>query len=246
MNNADALRQISQMIEFIKQEAREKAEEIQVKTEAEFNALKLNKVVQARLEIKEEMLRQEKEAVSQKRIARSRVITQARFRQMKEREDVVRALKVRVEEELEKVASHKDYPKLVRALLVEGFITMMEQEVEVRCRQVDANVVKAELPHAISEFVEFVRSECGVTPIINATVNENAFLPGPRKAGVLGASCAGGVIISARHGKILCRNTLNARLDVAFEELLPTTREMLFGRRPDPVVKKPAATSHHH
>jgi len=43
--------------------------------------------------------------------------------------------KVRVEEELEKVASHKDYPKLVRALLVEGFITMMEQEVEVRCRQ---------------------------------------------------------------------------------------------------------------
>ena len=48
MQASDAERQISQMIEFIKQEAREKAEEIHTKTDAEFNAKKLNQVVAAR------------------------------------------------------------------------------------------------------------------------------------------------------------------------------------------------------
>jgi len=48
MQASDAERQIAQMIEFIKQEAREKADEIAVKTDAEFNAKKLNRIVQAR------------------------------------------------------------------------------------------------------------------------------------------------------------------------------------------------------
>ena len=48
MNSDDAERQILQMIEFIKQEAREKAEEISVKTENEFNANKLTSVLKGR------------------------------------------------------------------------------------------------------------------------------------------------------------------------------------------------------
>ena len=48
MNSADADRQIEQMIAFIAQEAKEKAEEIQVKTEKEFMADKLSLETQLR------------------------------------------------------------------------------------------------------------------------------------------------------------------------------------------------------
>lgn len=48
MNSLDADRQIEQMIAFIAQEAREKAEEISIKTEKEFMAEKLSQETQAR------------------------------------------------------------------------------------------------------------------------------------------------------------------------------------------------------
>ena len=48
MNSADADRQIEQMIAFIAQEAKEKAEEIAVKTEKEFMADKLSLETQLR------------------------------------------------------------------------------------------------------------------------------------------------------------------------------------------------------
>ena len=52
MNSADADRQIEQMIAFIAQEAKEKAEEIQVKTEKEFMADKLSLETQLRSAIR--------------------------------------------------------------------------------------------------------------------------------------------------------------------------------------------------
>ncbi len=41
----------------------------------------------------------------------------------------------------------------------------------------------------------------------------------------------GGVLLSAREGKIVCRNTLDSRLDLCFEALIPAIRGMLFGVR---------------
>jgi len=56
------------MVEFIRQEAREKAEEIKVKTDNEFNILKLEVIEQAKIRIKEEYKRKEQDVLVQQKM----------------------------------------------------------------------------------------------------------------------------------------------------------------------------------
>jgi hypothetical protein len=57
---------------------------------------------------------------------------------------------------------------------------------------------------------------------------------------------AGGVVLSSRNGQIICRNTLDSRLDIAFAALKPQVRGTLFGFRAkieDSVVVKKGGVS---
>eukprot|EP01006_Ploeotia_vitrea_P007023 TRINITY_DN15652_c0_g1_i2.p2 TRINITY_DN15652_c0_g1~~TRINITY_DN15652_c0_g1_i2.p2 ORF type:complete len:193 (+),score=108.88 TRINITY_DN15652_c0_g1_i2:102-680(+) len=180
MNNKDADRQISQMIEFIKQEAREKAEEIAVKTESEFNAKKLNSVVQARLEIKEEYAKKKKDAIAKRRIDRSRLITGARFTQMEDRDKILREMQQEVLARLAKASEHPQYKTLCKALIVQGLLVIMESEVEIRCRKEDLKIVDGVVKDALKEFKQLVKDKCGVDPPTEVKLNKNDFLaPGP-------------------------------------------------------------------
>jgi len=242
MQAADADRQIAQMIEFIKQEAREKAEEINVKTESEFNAKKLNKIVQARQELKDEYEKKRKEVASKKRIARSRLINNARFEQMRERDRILKELKVAVSEKLFDVASHPKYTELVKMLIIQGLMTILEDKVEIRCRQGDAKIVESVLVDAVAQFKALVKKEVGLEPRVEVSINKNEWLAQAAAKGYSGATCAGGVTLAARHGKIVCQNTLDARFERAYQELLPVTRSMIFGKRAAvKVAPKPAA-----
>jgi len=246
MNSQDADRQILQMIEFIKQEAREKAEEIEVKTEAEFTSRKLNAVAQARTELKEEYSKKRKEQRSKKRIIRSRMINEARFDEMRERDRILKQLKADVAARLADVSKHPKYPELIRALICQGLLTIMEKNVELKCREVDLPVVQEQLPLAYEAFKQIVVKESGADPQLNVTLNKQAFLAPPPKPGSDAVSCAGGVMLSARSGKIICRNTLDHRAELAFHNLLPAIREAVFGARAAAVAKKKAASAPHH
>lgn len=41
---------------------------------------------------------------------------------------------------------------------------------------------------------------------------------------------SGGVVLSAQEGRIVCSNTLDQRLQLAYEQLLPEIRKTLFGK----------------
>ncbi len=45
---------------------------------------------------------------------------------------------------------------------------------------------------------------------------------------LLPSDSAGGVKLTADRGRIICDNTLDARLDIAFDELIPRIRKGLF------------------
>jgi V-type H+-transporting ATPase subunit E len=68
MNPAEAEKQIAQMVEFIKQEAKEKADEIKFKTEQEFNIQKLEFIENAKLQIKEDFKQRQLDAQTQIRM----------------------------------------------------------------------------------------------------------------------------------------------------------------------------------
>ena len=61
-------------------------------------------------------------------------------------------------------------------------------------------------------------------------IEEHFLPPGPETlASPDLPSCSGGVVLVNGNGTISCSNTLDARLDIAFEEQLPAIREKVFG-----------------
>lgn len=140
-------------------------------------------------------------------------------------------LKREVITKLAEVSKDPKYRELIRFLIAQGLLTMLEHEVTLQCRQEDLKIVEGELPAALKMFREQLVKSTGIQPTCNVNIDTTNFLPAGPKPGQQGASCAGGVILSSRGGQILCRNTLDSRLDIAFEHSKPQIRGTLFGFR---------------
>jgi len=232
MNSGDADRQIEQMIAFIAQEAKEKAEEISVKTEKEFMADKLSLETQLSMAIRADNEKSKKNFLIQKRISKSKSLTEARFTTMRRRDEKMNELKQVVLSKLADVSRSNQYSQLLRFLIAQGLMTLLENEVTVRVRKEDLAIAKKELPAAITLFQETMKTASGgIVPTLKVSIDEKEFLPPAPTNNSSTASCTGGVILSARDGQILCRNTLDHRLELAFDSLKPTIRGTLFGVR---------------
>jgi len=231
MNTNDADRQIDQMIAFIAQEAKEKAEEISVKTEKEFMADKLSLETQLSMTIRAENERNKKNFLIQKRIAKSKLLTESRFSTMRSRDELMNSLKSEVLTKLSSVSASPQYSQLIRFLIAQGLMTLLENQVMIRVRKEDLSIAKKELPAAIQLYQDTMKAASGIIPTVQVSIDDKEFLPPSPQANSSAASCTGGVLLSARGGQILCRNTLDHRLELAFEALKPTIRGSLFGIR---------------
>jgi V-type H+-transporting ATPase subunit E len=244
MQAKDAERQIEQMIAFIQQEAKEKADEIKVKTEAEFMAEKLSLQTEASIAIREEFDRKRKERTVAKRIERSKMLNTSRYTIMRHRDDKMKQLKQAVTARLAEVSKNPKYKDLLRFLLIQGIMTMQEEHITVQCRKEDEGLVKPMLSEALEAYTGLIEKATGVRPNVKLTMGAENLPAGPQQ-GRQGASCCGGVVLSAKGGKIVCRNTLDNRLEHAFYNLEPQLRGLLFGVRPKAVGKPEHKAPHH-
>ena len=162
---------------------------------------------------------------------KSKDLTDARFSTMRSRDEKMNALKTNVLAKLSQVSSSPQYPQLLRFLIAQGLMTLMENNVTLQVRKEDLAIAKKELNDAVKLFQDTMKQSSGITPTINVAVDDKEFLLPAPVAGKEGASCTGGVLLSARNGQILCRNTLDHRLELAFDALKPTLRGTLFGVR---------------
>jgi len=119
------------------------------------------------------------------------------------------------------VVSGQNYPALLQKLIVQGLIKIEEMEVVVYCRAEDVATVTKILPKAVEEYVTIMEKESGVKLHPNVTVNAN-------RAKDLPDSSNGGVKLTALNGKIVLDNTMTSRLDLVYEELMPSIRAILF------------------
>lgn len=92
---------------------------------------------------------------------------------------------------------------------------------EVLCRAEDRDVVTEILPEAVAEYVEIMEKESGVRLEPRVALAEEGGKDLPETS-------YGGVILTANGGKIVCDNTMAARLNLVYEELLPSLRAILF------------------
>jgi len=234
MDTQEAERQIKQMIAFIRQEAKEKAEEIRQKTAEDKNIEKLSYKSKESTVIREEFEKLRKEKLTQKKIHRSTKINEARFTVMKKRNDLLENLKKDILTELCRASQMPNYGTFIRYCIVEGLTIIMEDKVEVVCRKEDLKIVQGEVKAAHEEYIKLVKKECGVTTTLDLKVNETDFLPPHPSQENLGACCRGGIVLTALNGKIKLVNTLESRLKQGFDDNKPTMRSMLFGIRPPP------------
>jgi len=231
MNPSETAKQIHQMVGFILKEAEERAREIKKETESEANARLLERERTFKSQLKDEFERKKKEKIIDQRKKRSSLKNNARIVAMQQRERVVNLVKVDVLGSLADVSENQKYPDLIRYLIAQGLMIITEAKVTVQCRQEDEKIVQAELPAAYKLYLDFIREQTGITPKVVVQLSKDWLPPGP-KPGETGLSCCGGVVLSARNGTIVCKNTLDSRLDLCFDKLKPQIRGLLFGVRP--------------
>nr|GLL27624.1 V-type proton ATPase subunit E-like [Ipomoea trifida] len=226
MNDADVSKQIQQMVRFIRQEAEEKANEISVSAEEEFNIEKLQLVEAEKKKIRQEYERKEKQVEVRKKIEYSMQLNSSRIKVLQAQDDLVNSMKDAASKELLRVShDHHSYKKLLHDLIVQSLLKLKEPSVLLRCRKDDVHLVEHVL-HSAKE--EYAAKERVHPPEI--IIDHIHLPPAPSHHNAHGLFCSGGVVLASRDGKIVCENTLDARLEVLFRKKLPEIRKLLFGQ----------------
>jgi len=163
------------MAAYFRQEAKEKAEEIEQRTEAEFQAIFAERIKLASRVVHEEAERKKKEKVVLKRIERSRAHTETRVKRMEERNKIMKQVKTECLTELAHVSKNAKYPQLCMYLIVQGLMTITETQVALQCREEDLKIVEAQIEPAMKLYQDFVFAQTGIRPKVQIEVNRSVF-----------------------------------------------------------------------
>jgi len=200
-----------------------KAEEIDAKAEEEFNIEKQRLLQAEKIKIMRDYERKEKQVETQKKIAYSNELNQARLRVLKSREDSVNKVLHDAFRELTSVSQSHQYKDLLLNLTVQAAIKIDEPQAFVLCREVDHALVQSFIPKVCQEYKKLTGKD------LKLTIDTNNRLNPPRIEGNDQPACAGGIMLSTAEGRIICNNTLEQRLSMTYDQLLPNIRIMMFG-----------------
>ncbi|KFR07036.1 V-type proton ATPase subunit E 1 [Nipponia nippon] len=215
LSDADVQKQIKHMMAFIEQEANEKAEEIDAKAEEEFNIEKGRLVQTQRLKIMEYYEKKEKQIEQQKKIQMSNLMNQARLKVLKARDDLIADLLNEAKQRLAKVVKDTArYQTLLDGLVLQGFYQLLEPRIVVRCRKQDLPMVKIAVQKSVPIYKNATKRD------VDVHIDQDNFLP---------EEISGGVEIYNSDGKIKVSNTLESRLDLVAQQMMPEIRVALFG-----------------
>eukprot|EP01092_Planopodium_desertum_P012109 TRINITY_DN5655_c0_g3_i1.p1 TRINITY_DN5655_c0_g3~~TRINITY_DN5655_c0_g3_i1.p1 ORF type:complete len:241 (-),score=60.90 TRINITY_DN5655_c0_g3_i1:86-808(-) len=217
-------KQLQQMVDFIVKEAEEKIEELRQKALEQFDREKTTLVIKQKEELRKEYTRKTKQLTVKQRIEQSNKLNNARIQVLKAQDDVISETFKTARTMLAGLGEGPEYKKLLQDLIAQGLVKLAEAKVAIKCREKDLPLVKEVLPGALASY----KTKTGLG--VEITVDESAFLPpAPTKGQTEGTFCSGGVVLSSYGGRINCNNTLDNRLGLAFEGLLPVIRATLFG-----------------
>jgi V-type H+-transporting ATPase subunit E len=211
--------ELKKMTAFIKQEAMEKAREIQIKANEEFEIEKSKLVRQETDAIDSQYEKKFKQATMSQQITRSTVSNKTRLKVLGARQELLDQIFEEAQKQLSSGAKDKGkYQKVLAGLILEGLFAMNEPEVQIRARKADNDVVKKAIADAEKEYKNKVGKE------VKATIDEEDPLP---------EGSTGGVSIVGGSGKIEIDNTFEARLELLKSSAAPAVREALFGKNPN-------------
>jgi len=224
MDEAAVKQQLDHMVKFIYREAEEKATEIASKAQEECSIEKQRLVQDEKLKVAKVYETKRKQIEVKKKIMYSNALNQSRLTVLKAREEGIQKILTDAHRRLADLTKNPEaYRGLLQKLIVQGLLRLGEADVHIVARAEDKTLVEAAINGAVQEYKTKSQKD------VRVTLEKNTHLPpGPEFA--KGPDfCSGGVILSTPDGKIICSNTLDARLSMAFEQQLPKIRTILFG-----------------
>eukprot|EP00834_Sanchytrium_tribonematis_P003396 NODE_129_length_16972_cov_2.172643.p11 type:complete len:221 gc:universal NODE_129_length_16972_cov_2.172643:10790-11452(+) len=195
MDSNAVQQETTKMIGFIKNEAMEKAREIKVKADEEFNIEKTKLVREETIHLDQVYEKKKKQSSVQKKIQESNMNNKQRLKVLQIKNSHLDGLLQNVRDKLTSVSSQPQYKELLKNLLLQSFTCLLESKVEIQCLANEEAVLKEILPTAVDEFEKLSKIK------VEATINPS-----------LGKESVGGIIVTALDGRIKALNTLEHRL----------------------------------
>jgi len=220
-------KQLEHMKRFILHEAMEKVDEINCAAEQAFFVDKNRLVSEARRKLEIEFERKASSVSSKQKIGQAKEGSKHRLELLKEQEDIMSAVIRQAGEQIQQQfgsSGNQQYAKLMEELILQSLAKMGDEpKIYVYCLVRDVDVAQQAVQRALERY-KATNPENGA---IDLSVDTSKPLPELHDANT-GEKCYGGVAVSNADRTIVCQNTLNARLQIAAESLLPRIKTLLF------------------
>jgi vacuolar-type H+-ATPase subunit E/Vma4 len=154
-----------------------------------------------------------------------------RSRLLSARDEYVQKLHAEAKSRLSVVASTnaQAYTVLLKGLIKQAIVSLEgETAVVVQCRPQDLAVAQKAGAAAAAEVAAEAKAAGGSRTVAVSVAADTAL-----------AGSAGGVNVTGAAGRIKCSNTLEARVDLAFGDLTPVVRDLLYPSARAPQLVKP-------
>lgn len=172
-SNSQVNSELRKMTAFIRQEALEKAREIQLKADEEFAIEKSQLVRQETSSVDAQYEKKFKQAGMSQQITKSTLANKMRLRLLSARQELLNDLFEQAGKKLPEAAGDEaKYQDTLKNLLLEGLYALNEKKITVRCRQKDDELVNKAIESAKAEYKENVKGRD-----VEITIDEKERLP---------------------------------------------------------------------
>ena len=176
------LNNLQKMIQYIKQETEKKVSNIKKEADKEANLEKALIIKPEKEKINRKLEKELEDYKTQMKIAQSKKMNKLRLEKLKVKIDCVNSVFEETRTQLiKKIRNNpEDYKKILKDLLIQGFIRLLDDKINVLCKKEDYDLVKDLIEEAKKEFLEKLKKEAKKSVQINdlqVTLDQKFFLP---------------------------------------------------------------------
>ena len=220
MTEINTEERINRMIRIIEDEAKEEVTRLQEDARTRAKKQKIKQINTKRDQIDTEFEKKRKNFKVQQRLEKSKKINESRLEIQSKRNDLLMSLKEDVRSELvERVRDQSVYERVLHDLILQGLVRLLERNVKIRVLEKDFDLAKGLLRSVKNGFTDFIQKQLGREITVNLEVDRKRFVDPDE---------LGGCILICGKGKIVFKNTLAMRLELAFYDSIPLVRQNLF------------------
>ena len=213
----------SKIIRSIWKNTFDKILEIKISNKRELKAMKEKIMVEEKKKIDQNYNRKYNDEFTKKKIEISTAKNRANLDKMNIKNELVQKT---VDETLDKLKAfakieNNSYKKLLKELILECMIKLLEKECYIKARKDDINYIQSILKECENEYAKIMKQETKREYECKLNIIEDDFIEDEY----------GGVIIMNRDKKIIINNGLKDRLMLTKEKHLPEIKKMLFPKK---------------